>query len=330
MILVTGATGFLGSELIRQLLLKGEKVRALKRESSIVPKLLKHETEIEWFTADILDYFALKEAMEGISKVFHCAAFISFDPADKKLLRKINVDGTINLLNVSMEMSVSRFLHVSSVAALGESKKGELVTENEHWEHSANSSNYSISKYESEMEVFRAAAEGLNVIIVNPSIIIGKNAGNQGSGQLFETIQKGLNYYPGGSFGYVDVEDVAKSMILLMESDISDERFIINAENWSYRDFFSEIAENFNRKSPQIALKPWMIRLAYLGTQIISFFTGRKYSLTRETASSAFKKSNFSNEKVKKILNLEFKPIKESIKEICAHFQTLKQEKTSH
>ncbi|WP_291400303.1 NAD-dependent epimerase/dehydratase family protein [Daejeonella sp.] len=322
MILVTGATGFLGSELIRQLILKGEKVRAIKRESSILPALLKNETEIEWFTADILDYFALKDAMEGISKVYHCAAFISFDPADKKLLRKVNVEGTINLLNVSMEMNVSRFLHVSSVAALGESKKEELITENEHWEHGPNASNYSISKYESEMEVFRANAEGLNTIIVNPSIIIGKNAGNQGSGQLFETIQKGLNYYPGGSFGYVDVEDVAKSMILLMDSDISDERFIINAENWSYRDFFTEIADNFGKKPPQIALMPWMMNLAYLGTRFLSFFTGKKHGLTSETASSAFKKSNFSNEKVKKTLNLEFKPIKQSISEICHNFQT--------
>lgn len=322
MILVTGATGFLGSELIRQLILKGEKVRAIKRESSVVPKLLKNESEIEWFTADILDYFALKDAMVGISKVYHCAAFISFDPADKKMLKRVNVEGTINLLNVSMEMNISRFLHVSSVAAIGESKKEELITEYDHWEYSSNSSAYSISKYESEMEVFKAAAEGLNTVIINPSIIIGKNAGNQGSGVLFETIRKGLNYYPGGSFGYVDVEDVAKSMILLMDSDISDERFIINAENWTYRDLFSEIAENLGKNPPKIALKPWMIYLAYLGTRLSSIFTGKKHGLTKETASSAFKKRNFSNEKIKKTLNLEFKSIKEVIRETCHHFQT--------
>ena len=322
MILVTGATGFLGSELIRQLILKGEQVRAIKRETSVVPKLIKDEKKIEWFTADILDYFALKDAMEGISKVYHCAAFISFDPADKKKLKKINVEGTINLLNVSMEMNISRFLHVSSVAALGESKKEALITEYDHWEYSSNSSAYSISKYESEMEVFKAAAEGLDAVIVNPSIIIGKNSGNQGSGALFETIRKGLNYYPDGSFGYVDVEDVAKSMILLMDSNISDERFIINAENWTYRDLFSEIAENMGKNPPQIALKPWMIHLAYLGTRISSIFTGKKNSLTKETASSAFKKRNFSNEKIKKTLNLEFKPIKETIRETCRHFQT--------
>jgi nucleoside-diphosphate-sugar epimerase len=321
MILVTGATGFLGSELIRQLILKGEKVRAIKRETSFVPNLLKNETGIEWFTADILDYFALKDAMQGITKIYHCAAFISFDPSDRKMMRKVNVEGTINLLNLSMEMNISRFLHVSSVAALGESKKNEIITEKDQWEYSSNSSAYSTTKFESEMEVFRACAEGLNAVIVNPSIIIGKNAGNQGSGQLFETIQKGLNYYPGGSFGYVDVEDVVKSMILLMDSNISNERFTINAENWTYQDLFSEIAGNFGKEAPQIALKPWMINLAFLGTRFISFFTGKKYSLTRETASSAFKKQSFSNDKIKKTLNLEFKPIKESVREICANFQ---------
>jgi len=321
MILVTGATGFLGSELIRQLLLKGEQVRAIMRETSMIPALLKNEKKIEWFTADILDYFALKDAMEGISKVYHCAAFISFDPADKKKMKKVNVEGTANMLHVSMEKNIFRFLHVSSVAALGESKKDEHITEKDQWEYSPDRSAYSISKYESEMEVFRAAAEGLNVIIVNPSIIIGKNAGAEGSGQLFATIQKGLKYYPGGSFGYVDVEDVAKAMILLMDSDISDERFIINAENWSYRDFFTEIALNFKKSPPEIALKPWMMQLAYLGTRIIAAFTGKKFNLTKDTATSAFKKRQYSNNKVKKTLNLEFKPIKESIGEICRDLQ---------
>lgn len=320
MILVTGATGFLGSELVKQLISKGERVRAIKRETSLIPAFLENETAVEWFNADLVDYFTLKETMVGVDKVYHCAAFISFDPADKKIMRKVNVEGTVNLLNVCMEMNISRFLHVSSVAALGESKKGALITEKDQWEYSSKSSYYSITKFESEMEVFRACAEGLNAVIINPSIIIGKNAGNQGSGKLFETVKKGLNYYPGGSFGYVDVEDVAKSMILLMESDISDERFIVNAENWTYQELFSEIARNFGKKAPQIGLRPWVMNLAYMASRFISVFTGKKQALTKETISSAFKKRNFSNEKIKKTLNLEFKPIKESIRQICEHF----------
>lgn len=321
MILVTGATGFLGSELVCQLLLRGEKVRAIKRDTSRIPQILQGKNEIEWFTADILDYFALSEAMEDIKKVYHCAAFISFNPKDRKEMLKVNVDGTASLLNISLEKKVNRFLHVSSIAAIGESKKGNLITEKNHWEFGTGQSAYSISKYKSEMEVFRAAAEGLSTVIVNPSIIIGKNAGKEGSGQLFESIKNGLNYYPGGSSGYVDVVDVAKSMILLMDSTISNERFIINSENLTYKDLFKKIAEKFDRNAPDIALKPWMLYVAYLGSPIINLFTGKKISLSKDIISSAFKKQKYSNEKIKKTLSLNFKPVADSISEICHHLK---------
>ena len=321
MILVTGATGFLGSELVCQLLLRGEKVRAIKRDTSRIPPILQSKQEIEWFNADILDYFALSEAMEGIKKVYHCAALVSFNPKDKKEMLKVNVDGTASLLNISMEKKIKRFLHVSSIAAIGESKKGNLITEKDHWEFGTGQSAYSISKYKSEMEVFRAAAEGLSTVIVNPSIIIGKNAEKEGSGQLFQSIKAGLNYYPGGSSGYVDVEDVAKSMILLMDSTISDQRFIINSENLSYRDFFKKVAEKFGKKAPAIALKPWMLYVAYSLAPVIKLFTGRKISLNKDIISSAFKKHKYSNEKIKKTLNLHFKPVADSVSEICQHLK---------
>lgn len=321
MVLVTGATGFLGSELISQLLQSGIRVRALKRDSSVIPEMLKNESSIEWIDADLLDYFALEEALDGVGKVYHCGAYISFNPLDNGKMLQVNVEGTSNLLNACLEKNIAKFLHVSSVAAVGESKNNEPITEKDHWEFGSGQSGYSVSKYKSEMEVFRAGAEGLNVIIVNPSIIIGKNAGTQGSGQLFETIRKGINYYPGGSAGYVDVADVARIMILLMESEISGERFILNAENWTYKDFFTELAHQFGKKPPQIALKPWMLKLASLGFGIKALFTGKKNTLTRDTIKSAFKKQNYSNDKIKKALNLEFRSVKDSISEICVNFK---------
>ncbi len=321
MILVTGATGFLGSELISQLLLRGEKIRAIKRDTSRIPQILTDKTDIEWFNADILDYFALSEAMEGVSHVYHCAAMISFHPRDKKEMLKVNVEGTSNLLNICMEKNIRRFLHVSSIAALGESKKGKLITEKNHWEFGSGQSTYSISKYKSEMEVFRAAAEGLNAVIVNPSIIIGKNAGKGGSGQLFEAIRNGLNYFPGGSSGYVDVADVAKTMILLMESNFSDERFIINSENLTYKEFFSSIAQKFGKEPPAISLKPWMMYTAWLLSRLITFLTGKRFGLSSETVRSAFEKHSYSNEKIKKALNFNFKSVDESISEICLHLK---------
>ena len=322
MVLVTGATGFLGSELIRQLLLKGGKVRALKRDSSVIPRILKNEEAIEWVNADILDYYSLEDAVQGITKVYHCAAFISFTRKDKKQMLKVNIEGTVNLLNVCVANNIEKFLHVSSVSAVGDSKKGELINETHHWEFGSGQSSYSVSKYESEMEVFRASAEGLNTVIVNPSIIIGKNAGSEGSEQIFDTIRKGLSYYPDGSFGYVAVEDVASAMIRLMESDISNERFIISAENWTYREFFTEIALQFGRKPPKIALQPWMLNAARLGKGILSALTGKNNSLSKDTVRTAFKKQNYSNEKIKKALNLEFRSIKDSISEICKSYNT--------
>jgi len=259
--------------------------------------------------------------MEGVSHVYHCAAMISFHPRDKKEMLKVNVEGTSNLLNICMEKNIRRFLHVSSIAALGESKKGKLITEKNHWEFGSGQSTYSISKYKSEMEVFRAAAEGLNAVIVNPSIIIGKNAGKGGSGQLFEAIRNGLNYFPGGSSGYVDVADVAKTMILLMESNFSDERFIINSENLTYKEFFSSIAQKFGKEPPAISLKPWMMYTAWLLSRLITFLTGKRFGLSSETVRSAFEKHSYSNEKIKKALNFNFKSVDESISEICLHLK---------
>lgn len=322
MVLVTGATGFLGSELARQLLLRGEKVRAIKRGSSVIPDILRNESLIEWVNGDLLDYFSLEEAVQGISEVYHCAAFVSLQASDKKRMRKVNVEGTVNLLNVCAASDVEKLLHVSSVSAIGTRKKAELITEKDHWEFGSGQSGYSVSKYESEMEVFRAAAEGLNTIIVNPTIIIGKNAGKEGSGQLFEAVKKGMSYYPDGSFGFVDVRDVAMAMILLMESDIFGQRFIINAENWTYRDFFTAVAIQVNKKPPAIALTPWMLELARIGGRILSIFSGKSYSLSADAARSAFKKQNFSNDRIKKALNLEFRPINESISEICQDLNT--------
>ncbi|MEJ7692443.1 NAD-dependent epimerase/dehydratase family protein [Daejeonella sp.] len=321
MVLVTGATGFLGSELVRALLLKGEKVRALKRGSSIIPEILKNEGLIEWVDADLLDYSALDDAMQGIKKVYHCAAFISFKQKDKKQMMKVNIEGTSNLLNASVANNIEKFLHVSSVAAVGNSKHNELITEKNHWEFGTGQSSYSVSKYESEMEVFRASAEGLKTVIVNPSIIIGKNTGSDGSGQIFSTIRKGLSYYPGGSFGYVDVDDVVSAMISLMESNISNERFIISAENWTYRDLFTEIAARFNKKAPALALQPWMLNAARLGKGIIATLTGTENSLNKDTVRTAFKKQNYSNDKIKKALNLKFRSVKDSIAEICENYE---------
>lgn len=317
MVLVTGASGFLGSELVSQLLQRGEPVRALKRESSVIPEFLKDRKGLEWYDADILDHFALEDALQDIDRVYHCAAMISFDPADKKKLHQVNALGTANLVNLCLEKKIVKLLHVSSVAAAGEAKQNRPITEKNHWEFNGKQHGYSISKYESEMEVWRGIAEGLNAVIVNPSVIIGKNAGIKGSGELFSTVRKGLKFYTAGTISLVDVEDAAKAMILLMESGISGERFIISAETWPNRSFLQEIAAGFGIRPPAVEAKPWMLSLAWRGAAIASLISGKRFKITKDTARSAVKQHYYSNEKLKNAVGIEFKPIKNTIHEIC-------------
>lgn len=318
MILVTGATGFLGSEVAKQLAGQGHDIRCTKRSTSSPPPLLKpFDTNIEWVEADLLDIFALENALDGVKQVYNCAAWVSLKQSDKEKMIYTNVTGTGNLVNVCMQYNC-RLVHVSSVAAIGQAKPGELITEKHHLDQALENDGYAISKLESEMEVWRGIAEGLDAVIVNPSMIIGPNAGTEGSGALFETVRKGLKFYTEGSMGFVDVEDVAKSMISLMNSGISGERFIVNAENRAYKPLVTEIANCFGVKPPVTLAKPWMMGLAWRLSKLASVFTGKAPAIDKVTAQSASIARDFDNSKLKKAIGIVFKPVSESVKEICA------------
>ena len=316
MILVTGATGFLGAELIHQLTSQNLQVRALKRKTSKIPDLIAANQLVEWVVADINEPENLADAFESVTQVYHCAAFISFDPKDKNKLIKINIEGTSNIVNLCVHHG-ARLLHVSSIAALGDAKKGEQITEKDFWEYNPHVHSYAISKYEGEMEVWRGIAEGLEAVIVNPAVIIGKNAGFTGSGAIFKLVKDGLKFYTDGATGVVDVEDVAKAMILLMNSEISEERFTLSADNLHYKDFFAAIADGFGVKAPSTEAKPWMLGIAWRAAKLASIFTGKAPALTKDAARSSFNLSYYSSDKIKKAINFEFKPLKQSIAEVC-------------
>lgn len=316
MILVTGATGFLGTELIQQLTAQNFKIRALKRSTSTIPNLLKGNLLVDWVEADINDLEDLADAFEEVIQVYHCAAFVSFDPKDKAKLLKINIEGTSNVVNLCLNHN-ARLVHVSSIAALGDAKKGAQITEKDFWEYNANVHSYAISKYEGEMEVWRGVAEGLDAVIVNPAVIIGKNAGYNGSGAIFKLVKDGLKFYTDGATGIVDVEDVAKAMILLMNSEISAERYTLSASNLHYKDFFAQIANGFGLKAPSIAAKPWMLGIAWRAAKLASIFTRKAPSLTKDAAKSSFNLSYYSNEKIKNTIEIDFKPLEKSILEVC-------------
>lgn len=320
MILVTGGTGFLGAELIKQLTDQGLTVRALRREKSKIPDLIKDNVLIEWFMADINEPSTLEEAFSDVTQVYHCAAFVSLNSKHKKQLFHVNIDGTSNIVNLCIENNC-RLLHVSSVAALGIAKKGKQISEKDFWEYDSKAHAYGLSKYEGEMEVWRGINEGLNGVIVNPSIIMGKSAGFEGSGAIFKLVKEGFPFYTNGASGFVDVEDVAQSMILLMAAEVTGERFIISSGNMHYQDLFTQIAKGFEVKAPTREAKPWMLGLAWRALKLVSVFTRQEPSITKDTATSSVTLSCYDNTKVIKQTGIKFKPVNQIITEITQYLK---------
>ena len=319
--LVTGASGLLGVYLIRELLKTNEPVIAIYR-SKIPPQLSPEEqAQVNWIQGDILDVMFLAEVMEDCDKVYHCAGLVSFSPKRIKDLFKINVDGTANVVNACLAAGVSKLIHVSSVASLGRKRNGQTVTENLKWDDNANPSVYGKTKYLGELEVWRGIAEGLNAVIVNPVIILGKGDWHSGSGATFKNAYNEFPWFTEGSSGFVDGEDVAKAMVMLMDSEITAERFILSAENWTYRGLFTAMAKGFGKKPPSRKVTPWLAALVWRLEAIKGWITGQDPLLTKETAETAQQTVKFDNTKILKTLQgFSFKPLQQTIEESCSYY----------
>ena len=328
MILVTGGTGLLGSHLLYELVSSTKKVRVLYRNEESKKEVLKTFSfysknandlfsQLEWAKGDVLDIFSLTDAMQDVSHVYDCAAVVSFSPKDADMMTSINVDGTANVVNACLEKNILKLCHVSSVAALGKALPREEVTEETFWKSSPENSVYSISKYSSEHEVWRGVQEGLNAVIVNPTVILGPGDWSKGSSNLFRSAQNGMRYYTSGITGFVDVRDVARCMVQLMESKITNERFLINSENFAYRNFFGVANAYFNQPIPSIKASLFMSNVVWRLEKVRSFFSGSTPLITKETARSAHQQNFFSNKKIKEAIQFNFIPIEQSIKETC-------------
>ncbi len=328
MILVTGGTGLVGSHLLYDLAKCGYRVRALKREESnlgLVHKVFSYYTSspesllnlIEWVDADIMDAASLEEAMQGCMKVYHCAAVVSFVPNHRKEMLLVNVEGTANVVNACLQMNIQKLCHVSSIASLGRNSTAAVVTEETHWKTSPQNSWYAISKYGAEREVWRGAEEGLNVVVVNPSVIIGPGDWSKGSIALFKTASKGLKYYTRGQTGYVDVRDVSRAMIALMESDLNGERYLLNAANLPFRTFFDMLHRQFRKPDARISVGPALAEFAWRVEKLRAALGQRQPVITRETARAANYSYTFSSEKIRNALGFQFTPIENSVREIC-------------
>ena len=327
---VTGGTGIVGARLIFDLISDKQEVSALIRDKKSVEKfkrLISFYTgntddiasKVKWVIGDITDYESIYNAIPENCYVYHCAAKVSFDKADTQLIEETNISGTANIVNICIDKNVRKLCHISSIGALGNKMNGHCVDEETPWIYTKKSP-YSLSKYYSEMEVWRGIAEGIDAVIINPAVILAPGDWSSGSPQLFSLVANGLKYYTEGTTSYVDVRDVAAAGISLMNSDITNERFVLAAETLSYKDFFEKIALSIKTKPPHIKASEFITALAYRLDALNSFLLNKKRKITYHTHRISHSKDCYSGEKIKKSIGFSYTPIQETINFIGSCF----------
>ena len=322
MILVTGGTGFIGSYIIKNLVEKGHAVRAIRRSNKLPFYISTHIlNKVQWVEGDVLDIVSLSDAMKGADAVIHSAAIVSFSKKERHLMYQVNVEGTANVVNSAVESGIKRFLHISSVAALGRTSKPESVTEQKKWEENKNNTHYAISKHHSELQVWRGFAEGLEGVIINPSTVLGYGDWHQSSCAIFKNAYKEFAWYTKGINGFVGVEDVAEAAVQLILSNITQNRFIVNSGNWTFQQLFNSIADGFHKNRPYKEATRTMGEVAWRLEGFKAMLTGKKALLTRETAKVAHSKTSFDSSALLQALpEFTFTPLETVIKKSCEKY----------
>lgn len=284
---VTGASGLLGKEILRQLQGKPYRISALSRQPMSDP------TGVTWWQGDLGDVLLLEKILQDVDLVLHAAALVSFDPADRARLHKTNVEGTANLVNAALASGRQpKLVHISSMASMTPSKPMPAeVDERQGFNPDDNTSDYAWSKYKAELEVYRGIEEGLKASILNPSIILNPEEESASSGGLLGYVRKGGKFYPEGWINYVDVQDVARVALFMLENGPDDgKRFLLSAGHLPYKDFFEAVAQQMQVDAPSVKAAAWIRHLGWRADRIISFFSGRKPLLTKFTAASSAKR----------------------------------------
>jgi dihydroflavonol-4-reductase len=333
MILVTGGTGLLGSHLLYRLVQEHAEVIALKRPSSNLEEVRKvfgyyppGETaadalfeRIRWVDANLLNQVDVLEAMQGIGRVYHCAGIVSFQPRDRKKMLRFNAGSTACVVQACLAEGVDKLLHVSSTSTIGRSTDKSPATENLIWAKTKSSSAYSESKFRAEMEVWRGMEEGLNAVIVNPSIIFGPGFWERGSTSMFSRVAGGLRYATPGITGYVGVQDVVRAMTGLMDSELSGERYIVSEGNYSFREIFSMISESMGITRKIKPVSRGLLQSVARLDALASVFRGKR-AITSQNVHDAFNVTHFSSGKIREALGMEFTPLKQVLEEMALHY----------
>lgn len=324
-VFVTGATGFLGSYLVRTLVAQNYHVRALKRAKSDLSLLGDAATKVAWVEGDVNDIVSLEDAMEGVDQVYHAAALLAFGGRNFNRMYKVNVEGTANVVNAALKMGVKKLLYVSSITALGESKDNSPIDENGDWEASPMESEYGHTKYLGELEIWRGVAEGLDAVIINPSTILGAGKWEDGSIQIIHQVAKGVPFYPTGSNGFVDVRDVVKAAIKVMESTTTAERFVVNGYNVTFLEMMTMLAQEFGKKPPTIPVTDFWKTISIGYDKVRSLLTGSEPIITREVLSISSHPYTYNDDKIRQTLNLGYRPLKQTITEAVAAYKQSQQ-----
>ncbi len=318
-VLVTGATGLLGSFIVGDLISKGyDDIQVLIRSGELNEELKPYAEHLEVHKGDVLELYPLTDIIKSVDYVIHSAAIVSFDPKDRKMMHQINVEGTANIVNLCLSYHIEKLIHVSSIAAIGRPERvADEINEDTKWSESSYNAYYGVTKYKSELEVWRGYNEGLPMAIVNPSIILGRGDYRRSSLKMIKLIQRGLSHYPLGTVGVVDVRDVAALTTYLMESDISGERYIATAESISYQSLFEKIASHLGVNPPAKPMKPWIGALLWRAEKVRSLLTGSSPIVTKETMSSTSYPARYDTTKSRSLAGFDYRDVDESIKWSC-------------
>lgn len=311
-ILITGITGYFGSHLAQEFSSLG-RIHGFKRPSSSTDLLKNASFQIEWHEGDISDMDSLLEAMSNIDLVIHAAGLVSFSSRDEERLYQVNRQGTTNVVNAMLSSGVNRLVYISSVAAIGRSPEIDEYDENFKWVDSPINSEYAISKYWAELEVWRAEQEGLEILVVNPAILLGKAAYEKSSAAIYQYVLDGNLFFPKGNLNYIDIRDAAAITRQLVEDDAWGERFILNKESLPYREFFEKVAQVFGVKAPKISISDRLLRFALPILGLLKLIGLSKSPLNRQLAFSAQRKIYYSNSKVQSLLKFNYRGLEETL-----------------
>ncbi|GAA5220753.1 SDR family oxidoreductase [Membranihabitans marinus] len=322
-IFVTGGTGFLGTYLLHLLVHRGyHNITALCRANSQRELIKDIEGQIQWVEGDLSDHQTLYDVIENQQVVIHAAGLVSFNPREEHKLYKVNTDGTANVVNACINHQTEKLIHISSIAAISKDEKLSLLNEDVEWQESKYTSIYAKSKFHGELEIWRGIAEGLNATILNPSIILGAGYWEQTSCKMFTEVYGGLKFYTPGKTGFVDVRDVVRSIVYFMENDHNGQRYIINEDNYFFKDIFEQIANHLEVKPPSKCAPKWLASTIAKFEETKALITGIRPIVTTESIRNAYKDFSYDASKVKNTSNLSFIPIAQTIEETAQLLKT--------